>query len=102
MQDQTQIAQRFEADLKKYASRIALVLTGASASIIAYGAIVPRWHRFDSLAKFNAIVFLTVLVTNPLLQILAEKPGQTGRGRFADSLIAYVFVILAVALFARR
>jgi hypothetical protein len=101
MQDQTQIAQRFEADLKKYASRIALVLAGASASIIAYGAIVPRWHRFDSLAKFNAIVFLTVLVTNPLLQILAEKPGQTGRG-FADSLIAYVLVILAVALFARR
>jgi len=57
----------------RFINRVLLTLMGILVSMVAFLAIIHRWHAFSSVAKFDAIIFLLILVTNPLFELLAEK-----------------------------
>jgi L-asparagine transporter-like permease len=100
--DQAEIAKQFETRVKKNVSQFSVFLMAAVVALMALLAIIPRWTTFSSVAKFDAVIFLFLLLTNPVLDFIAEKKGSVGRGRFRDSLMGYVLTMLAIMLFAQH
>jgi hypothetical protein len=84
----------------RFINRVLLTLMGILVSMVAFLAIIHRWHAFSSVAKFDAIIFLLILVTNPLFELLAEKRGQTEFSRFLGSFFGYILALLAIMIFA--
>jgi hypothetical protein len=98
--DQAQVSQHFESSVKKYTNRFSLILIAGLATLVAILALIPRWPIYSDGSKFEAIIFVFILVTTPLLEILGEKSGQQGSGRFRGAIIGYFLAILAITLFA--
>jgi hypothetical protein len=99
--EQSEIAQRFEGRFKKSVWRFNTILFAVSATILATEQIVPRWSRFDFLAKFNAVLFLILLVINPVVDLLAEKKGSA-RNTSSNSWFGSILAMLAILLFAKH
>jgi hypothetical protein len=100
--DQTQVAQRFESNVKRNTNRFVLILIGGLASLMVFRAVITRWQAFDSWTKVDAIIFLLLLVAAPWLDILADKRSPERRGLFRGLIFAYLLTILAIMLFAKH
>jgi len=81
---------------QRFINRVLLALLGVSVSLMAFLAVIRGWHTFNSMAKFDAIIFLLILVANPLFEILAEKRGQVEFSRFRGPIVGYILTLLAI------
>jgi hypothetical protein len=81
--------------------RFRLLFLGVSASLVGLLAVIGCWRSFSPLAKCNAVIFLLILVSSPLFEILAEKRGRE-LGRFHGSTVGYILTILALTLFVKH
>jgi hypothetical protein len=75
-------------------------LFSSVVSLVAFVAVIFRWHAFHWWSKLDAIFFVVILVTGTLSEILADKRGVEQLGRFRLSLVAYSLIMLAIILFA--
>jgi hypothetical protein len=100
--DQAQVAQNFESSVKKNANRLLISVIAATVTLVAVLRISARWETYDWESKFIAIIFLLILVTKPLFEILLEAKGSRQFWRYRGPLEAYVLVIMAMELFARH
>jgi hypothetical protein len=98
--DQAQVAQHFESSFKKYVNRFFLILIAALTTLVAILAIVPRWTGYSRGTKLEAVIFVFILVTTPSLEILGDKRGHQGSGRFRGAITGYFLALLAIILFA--
>src|SRR5271155_3423234 len=71
-----------DALFMKNTIRFLLVMLGTIVSLVAFVAVIQRWHAFNASTKFEAIVFLFVLATYPMYEIAAKKRKQDGLARF--------------------
>ncbi len=100
-QAEIELAQALETSVKKNANRLNIILFPTSALLATVAAMVPRWHNFDPITKFIAVLFMLLLVTHPFLEILSEHNVRSGvRDRFRYAY-PYILVILAIAIFGR-
>ena len=100
--DQAQTAKHFETSVKKNTNRFVVALLAATVTLMSIQPITARWHTYDWLSKFLAIVFLLTLVTKPFLDFRAETKGRQTSGLFAISLDGYILALLAIILFGGR
>jgi len=100
--EQVETAQRFEGRVKKFIWRFNTIVFAVLAALMATEQIVPRWSRFDFLAKLNAVLFLILLITNPVFDLLAEKKGVAGNIYRSNSWIGSILALLAILLFAKH
>ena len=100
--DQFQVAQRFESNVKRNTNRFILILSAGLASLTAFRAVIFRWQGFDLWSKFDAVIFLLLLVTTPWLYLLAEKKGLEQRALLRGPIFAYLLTFLAITLFAKH
>jgi hypothetical protein len=96
--DQAQLTQHFESG-KKSADRPSLIILSAVVSLVAFVAVISRWHAFHWWARLDAIFFVLILVTSALSEIFAGKRGSEHFGRFRLSLVEYSLIMLAIILF---
>jgi hypothetical protein len=71
-----------DAQFMKNAIRFVLVMLGTIVSLVAFVAVIQRWHAFNAGTKFEATVFLFVLATYPIYELVDKKRKQDGLGRF--------------------
>ena len=99
--DQAQDTQYFECNsAKKTADRPSRIVLSAVVSLLAFVAVISRWHAFHWWSKLDAIFFVVILATGTLSEILADKRGLEHLGRFRLSLVGYSIILLAIILFA--
>jgi hypothetical protein len=101
--DQTQVVQTSENRFEKYARGFAVVVFGALAILKGFHAIACGWPTFSSVARFNAVVLLLLLVASPLIDIVNERLARAGkeRRRFETSLFVYILATLAIMVFTK-
>jgi hypothetical protein len=100
--DQAQVAQNFESSVKKNANRLLISVIAATVTLMAVLRISARWETYDVGAKFIAIIFVLILVTKQMFEILREAKRPQQLGRYRGPLEGYVLVIMAMMLFARH
>jgi hypothetical protein len=91
-----------DAQLMKNTIRFLTVMFGTLVSLVAFVAVIQRWHAFNANTKFEAIAFLLVLVAFPMSEIVARKRKQDGLGRFHALIFGYMLVLLAIEVFSAR
>jgi hypothetical protein len=99
--DQELAAQQFENNLKRNVRRITVVSFAVIAILMAFPAVILRWRTFSTWTRFDAVVFLLLLVLAPVFDLLAEKAGRERFERFPTSVLGYILTMLAIVLFAR-
>lgn len=97
--DQTQLAS-LQLRFRSW-DRFILILIGGVTTLAALLAVIPRWHAYSAVLKFDAILFLSLLVIIPPAEIRAEARGRKGFGPFRGPINGYILALLAIALFAR-
>lgn len=100
--DQAHVAQQFESSVRKNRNRFVIIVVAATVTLMAIPPISARWHTYDWVSKLIAIMFLFILVTKPMFDIMVEAKGEQAIERFRSPLDAYVVAILAILLFARH
>lgn len=88
-----------DAQFVKNTIRFLLVLLGTTVSLVAFVAVIQRWHAFNGPAKFEAISFLFILVTYPVYEIVAKKKEQNELARFYGLIFGYVLILLSILVF---
>ena len=100
--DQAEVAKQFEARVKKNVSQFSVFLIAAVVTFMALMAIIPRWTAFSSVARFDAVMLLLILITNPVLDFITKEKGNVEYGRFRESVVGYILTMLAIMLFAQH
>jgi hypothetical protein len=73
---------------------------GTIVSLVAFVAVIQRWHAFNAGTKFEAAVFLFVLATYPIYELVDKKRKQDGLGRFYALIFGYTLILLAIIVFS--
>jgi hypothetical protein len=94
--DQAQVAQ-LQLRFRSW-DRFILILIGGVTTSLAFLAVIPRWHAYSMALKFDAIMFLSLLVIIPLAEIRIEAKGQKRFGPFRGVINGYVLTLLALTL----
>jgi hypothetical protein len=89
-----------DAQFMKNTIRFLVVALGTIVSLVAFVAVIQRWHAFNANTKFEAIVFLFVLATYPTYEIMTKNRKQEGLGRFYGLIFGYILILLAVMVFS--
>jgi hypothetical protein len=88
-----------DAQFMKKSIRFLVVMLGTVVSLVALMHVIQRWHAFTAGAKFDAIVFLFLLTTYPVYEIV-DKRKQDGLGRSYALIFGYTLILLAIIVFS--